>query len=128
MKKISVILASVAKAAARSAAGSASDWGLFQPKEPINIKVKKFTSQINTSHTAFQDFVRKTFRENDLKIDDRFKSVDEKFDLMRLENGKYSKDLLAKSNQISLDWEKVANIRDEIYGRYSRVGFNKRSG
>lgn len=38
MKKIAKLVANVALKAAKSAAGAASDWGTYQPKEPTNLK------------------------------------------------------------------------------------------
>lgn len=87
-------------------------------KDKLEKLISQFSTQIHTSQTNFQEYVRKALIENDLKIEDKFKSVDEKFDLMRLENGKYSKDLLEQSKSISIDWEKVQNIREEIYTKF----------
>ena len=38
MKKIAKLLADTALKAAKSAAGAASEWGIFQPKEPASLK------------------------------------------------------------------------------------------
>lgn len=38
MKKIAKLVANIALKAAKSAAGAASDWGAYQPKEPASLK------------------------------------------------------------------------------------------
>lgn len=38
MKAIAKIISSLALKAAKSAAGAASDWNVYQPKEPANLK------------------------------------------------------------------------------------------
>ena len=45
--------------------------------------------------------------------------VEEKVQNMRIENGKYSFDLIQRTNELKIKWDKIQSIQDDIYRRFN---------
>jgi hypothetical protein len=64
------------------------------------------------------DIISKKYLENDERCLERKKNVEEIIKDMRMENYKYSNDLIEKTNELKIEWEKLDNIQKEIYEKF----------
>ena len=83
-------------------------------KEKMETLINTSRDQMKNSYSIFSTFCQEKFTENDKQCQNRFLMIDEKINNMRLENGKYSSDLIEKTKELTKDLENMHNIRDEI--------------
>ena len=87
-------------------------------KEKMNNIVEQFKVEIETEKVKIMDNISKKNLENDEKCLERKKNVEEIIKDMRMENYKYSNDLIEKTNELKIEWEKLDNIQKEIYDKF----------
>jgi hypothetical protein len=74
-----------------------------------------FNKQIKNVETQFAEFCNNSFQNYDKNCNERNNLLEEKIQNMRIENGKYSFDLIQKSKELKIEWEKIQKIQDDIY-------------
>ena len=87
-------------------------------KEKMNNIVEQFKVEIETEKVNIMDIISKKNLENEEKCLERKKNVEEIIKDMRMENYKYSNDLIEKTNELKIEWEKLDNIQKEIYDKF----------
>ena len=95
----------------------------FKEKEIVDLKlyktkienlIQQFQIQIETVQNKFNENINKKINELENKIFDRIKITDDKINVLRIENGKYSKDLIEQSTHIKIEWEKLEEFENKI--------------
>ena len=89
-------------------------------KEKLEALIGAFNNQIKNVENKFAEFCNKTFENYDKNCNERNNALEEKIQNMRVENGKYSYDLIEKTNELKIKWEKLQNFQDEIYNKFNR--------
>ena len=84
-------------------------------KDRLENLINSFKDQMKSSYTIINSFCNDKFLENDKNCLKRMSMIEEKISNMRLENGKYSSELMQKSTELSGDIENVRNIKDDIF-------------
>ena len=86
--------------------------------EKVDVQLKKSEGDIsqifhNVNHICDVRF-EKIFR----KIEERSVSQENMIAQTRIENSKYANDLITASTDLKIQWDKLENIKNEIYGRF----------
>ena len=83
-------------------------------KNKLESLIGQFKLQINNSQNKYFSFCNEKILETKNKIDDQFNFIDEKINNMRMDNGKYSFDLIQKSEELSNKIKTLNNITNEV--------------
>lgn len=99
----------------------------FKDKNQIDLKtykdklerlVEQFHSQIENVKSSFLDYCRTSFEEMNIKFNERCKETEDRIEIMRIENGKYSLELKQLCENLGIEWERILKIKKEIYTRF----------
>ena len=88
-------------------------------KEILETIIESFNKQIKNFEKQFIDYYNNSFKEYEKHYNERNDLVEEKFQNMRIENGKYSFDLIQKTNELKIKWDSIQSIQDDIYRRFN---------
>ena len=89
-----------------------------QYKAKIENLIDKFQFQINTVEIKFTDLLNKSLINFENKIDDKINLVDSRINNLRMDNSKYANELISKSDELKIQWDKMENLRQEIYNKF----------
>ena len=79
--------------------------------------IATFNKQIKNIEPHFIEHCNNGFKNYEKICNDRYKMLEDAMNNMRIENGKYSYDLIKKTNELKINWEKIQKIQDDIYKR-----------
>ena len=88
-------------------------------KDKLEIIIASFNKQIKNIEAQYIDYCNGRLKDYDKICNDRTNLLEEKIQNMRVENGKYSFDLIQKTNELKIKWEKIQQIQDDIYTRFN---------
>ena len=88
-------------------------------KEKLETIIASFQKQIKNVENQFIEYCNNSLKEYEKHCNERNNLVEEKVENMRIENGKYSYDLIQKSKELKIKWEKIQSIEDVIYKRFN---------
>ena len=86
-------------------------------KEKLEIIISSFNKQIKNVETQFIEYCNNSLKEYEKNSNERFNLLEEKINNMRIENGKYTFDLIENSNKLKIQWDKIQKIENDIYSR-----------
>ena len=87
-------------------------------KERLEIIIASFSNQIKNVQNKFGEYCQKCFKDYEKNSKERYDLLEEKLNSMRIENGKYTYDLIKKTEELKIDWEKLHKMKEEIYKRF----------
>ena len=93
------------------------DMDLKSYKEKLESLINTFNTRVNTSEEKFKQYCNLCFENFDKNSNERFNILEERINTLRMENGKYSAELIERSNELKTDWDKIMNIKTEIYDK-----------
>ena len=83
-------------------------------KKKLETLIGQFKLQIDTSQDRYFEFCKERIEEVKKEIFDKFKIIEEKIDNMRLDNGKYSFELIKKSEELENKLNRINNMTNEV--------------
>ena len=83
-------------------------------KDKLENLIGVFNNRVNNSEEKFKEYCNICFNKFDKNSNDRFNALEEKISSLRMENIKYSSELIERSNELKMDWDKVMNIKKEV--------------
>ena len=86
-------------------------------KEQLDSLINMFNNKINTSEEKLKEYCKICFDNCNKNSFDRFNSLEERIISLRMENAKYSSELIDRSKEVNCDWDKIMNIKSEIYNK-----------
>ena len=86
-------------------------------KEKLESLIGMFNNRVNNSEEKFKEYCNLCFNNFDKNSNDRFNALEERMGSLRMENVKYSSELIERSNELKTDWDKIMNIKTEIYDK-----------
>ena len=86
-------------------------------KDKLESLIGQFNTRINNVEEQFKEYCNTCFANYDKNSNDRFNYMEDKMNNLRMENVKYSSELIERSNELKMDWDKIQEIRKEIYNR-----------
>ena len=86
-------------------------------KDKMTNMINQFKTLIEQNDKKFYKYIRETIENYDLKCNDRCKLLEESIEKLRVENGKYSFDLLKTTEQLNEDVKKIDNLNISIENR-----------
>lgn len=91
-------------------------------------RMEKILGMINlemkNTHNKFADYCTKTFKDYEKMTQDKLDIIVGNIDNIRIENGKYSFDLLNKTKELKLEYDKLLSLKEEIY-KHNEEDLNK---
>ena len=87
-------------------------------KDQITNLINQFKTLVDQTDKKFYKYTRETIENYDLKCNDKFKLLEESIEKLRVENGKYSFDLLKNTEKLDNDMKKIDNINIDIENRF----------
>ena len=93
------------------------DIDLKSYKEKLDSLINTFNNRVNNSEEKFKQYCNICFENFDKNSNDRFNLLEERIGTLRMENGKYSAELIERSNELKADWDKIMGIKTEIYDK-----------
>ena len=91
-----------------------SNIDLEKYKKKLETLIGQFRLQIDSSQNKYFEYCNEKIAETKNKIDERIAFFDEKVDLLRVDNGKHSFDLIQKAKELQNVLNKFDNISNEI--------------
>ena len=88
-------------------------------KEKLENLISVFNNRVNSMDEKFKEYCNLCFTNYDNKSNDRYKAIEDKIDSLRMENVKHSSELIQKTNELKLDWDKMQSIKEEIYDKFN---------
>ena len=104
-----------------------SDYTVFKEKQILDLKnykdklenlIKQFKLQNENSNNTFINHCKKILKECKESFEERVKITEEKLDNLRVENNRYSNDLLDATKKIKLDWDNLDSYKKEINDKF----------
>ena len=86
-------------------------------KEKLDSLINMFNNRVNSSEEKFKQYCNLCFQNFDKNSNDRFNLLEERIGTLRMENAKYSSELIERSNELKTDWDKIMGIKTEIYDK-----------
>ena len=86
-------------------------------KDRLESIIGVFDKRVNSIEEQFKEYCNICFKNYDKNSNDRFNALEEKMNSLRMENIKYSSELIERSNELKLDWDKILDIKTEIYAK-----------
>lgn len=83
-------------------------------KNKLETLIGQFKLQIDSSRDKYFSFCNDKILETKNEINEQFKLIDEKINNMRLENGKYTYELIQKTEELKEKLEIINNITNEV--------------
>ena len=88
-------------------------------KEKLEIIIASFNKQIRNIENQFGEYCSNSFKQYEKGCNDKYNLLEDKLNNMRIENGKHSYNLIQKTEELKIDWEKIQTIKDEIYHKFN---------
>ncbi len=95
----------------------------FKEKEIVDLKLYKtkmenliqhFQITIETVQNKFNEHINKKITELENKINEKIKILDDRINGLRIENGKYAKNLIEQTTNVKIEWEKLEQFEKKI--------------
>ena len=90
----------------------------FQDK--IEFRVFKIETELNKLHQSINEICESKFSKYAKIIEQRIHEVNENIHTSRIENSKYATELIKTSTALKIDWERLENIKNEIFTRFDK--------
>ena len=87
-------------------------------KEKMNNMTTQIKVELDTEKMKMNEIISQKVNENEEKCLERKKNIEEIIKDMRMENYKYSDDLIKRTEELKIQWDKLENIKDEIYAKF----------
>ena len=88
----------------------------FQDK--IDTRLFKVENELNKIHLNVNEIVQTKCERFFKKMEQRIESTDSFVHASRIENSKYASDLIKTSTSLQIQWDKLENIKNEIYDKF----------
>ena len=111
---------------------------LITTKEKLVIEIKTFKNKINDMNSQIKteienqkifinEITSNRINESNKKCLERSNKLEERIDNLRLENYNFSNDLIKKTEELKIQWDKLENIKEEIYDKLNeeKITFKK---
>ena len=111
---------------------------LITTKEKLVIEIKTFKNKINDMNNQIKteienqkifinEITSNRINESNKKCLERSHKLEERIDNLRLENYNFSNDLIKKTEELKIQWDKLENIKEEIYDKLNeeKISFKK---
>ena len=87
-------------------------------QEKVDTKQFKLENELNKIHQNINTICQAKFEKFYLKMEQRLQLTEDMINGYRLENSKYAQDLIKASTSLQIQWDKLENIKNEIYEKY----------
>ena len=87
-------------------------------KTKLDNLIQSFKLQIDNITKSMTEFTTKSVNECEFKINELLKIYDEKMQNIRIENNKYFNKFNEEFNKMKKDWDKILQIKKEIYYQF----------
>ena len=86
-------------------------------KEKLESLINQFKMLSEGAYSKFTLFCKELVEKSEKKCEQRYNAIEERVSHMRIENGTYSFNLLKKTDELNIEWEKIKEIKNEIFNK-----------
>ena len=86
--------------------------------EKVDSKIFKIENELKKMHQSINHICTAKFEKYLLKFEQRLQITENMINATRLENSKYAEDLIQSANSLKIQWERLENIKNEIYEKF----------
>ena len=87
-------------------------------KEKMEIIIGQNKTQLEITENKINEFCSHGFKQCDIMCKERMTSVEKNIETLRLENDQYAQELKQKTEEITIDWEKLNKIENTLDNKY----------
>ena len=83
-------------------------------KEKLESNIKTFNALVDNNNKSQIKYINEMYEKNFKECKSLIDTLDERISDMRIENSRYSVELISKSMNLTKEWDKIQNIKEEI--------------
>ena len=83
-------------------------------KEKLEANIKTFNALVENNNKSQIKYISEMYEKNFKECKSLIDTLDERISDMRIENSRYSVELISKSMNLTKEWDKIQNIKEEI--------------
>ena len=87
-------------------------------QEKVDTRIFKIENELNKIHQNINKICETKFEKFFIKMEQRLQITEGMINNCRIENSKYAQDLIKTSTSLQIQWDKLENIKNEIYEKY----------
>ena len=88
-------------------------------KEKLELNIKTFNSLVDNNNKSQIKYINDMFEKNYKECKSMIDTVEERITDMRIENSRYAVELIGKSLNLTKEWDKIQNIKEEIMHEFN---------
>ena len=88
-------------------------------KEKLELNIKTFNSLVDNNNKSQIKYINEMFEKNYKECKSMIDTVEERITDMRIENSRYAVELIGKSINLTKEWDKIQNIKEEIMHEFN---------
>ena len=88
-------------------------------KEKLELNIKTFNSLVDNNNKSQIKYINDMFEKNYKECKSMIDIVEERITDMRIENSRYAVELIGKSINLTKEWDKIQNIKEEIMHEFN---------
>ena len=88
-------------------------------KEKLELNIKTFNSLVDNNNKSQIKYINDMFEKNYKECKSMIETVEERITDMRIENSRYAVELIGKSINLTKEWDKIQNIKEEIMHEFN---------
>ena len=88
-------------------------------KEKLEQNIKTFNALVDTNNKSQIKYINDMFEKNYKECKSMIDTVEERITDMRIENSRYAVELIGKSINLTKEWDKIQNIKEEIMHEFN---------
>ena len=88
-------------------------------KEKLELNIKTFNSLVDNNNKSQIKYINDMFEKNYKECKSMIDIVEERITDMRIENSRYAVELIGKSLNLTKEWDKIQNIKEEIMHEFN---------
>ena len=86
--------------------------------DKVDNRIDKMENELNKIHQSINQICQAKFEKFFAKMEQRLQDTENIMLSSKIENSKYAEDLIKASTSLKIQWEKLENIKNEIYAKF----------
>ena len=86
--------------------------------DKVDNRIYKMENELNKIHQSINQICQTKFEKFFAKMEQRLQDTENIMLSSKIENSKYAEDLIKASTSLKIQWERLENIKNEIYGKF----------
>ena len=87
-------------------------------KEKLDSIINNNKTQLETTQKKLEEYMKNEIKQCDTNCIDRINIIEKRIEALRIENGKFSYELIERSKELKIKWEKLDNVEQNLNIRF----------